>query len=136
MQRSLRRAALICASIATMCLVLSVASAEEHWRPMSPGGGFRLESVLGREVRNSDGDSGRVIDLLTDTDGRLRAAVIEFGGFLGLGTRKVAVDWYALRFVGEGSRVAIAVDVTREQLRAAPEYKPNEPPFIVKALAN
>jgi hypothetical protein len=135
MQRSLRGAALICASIATVCLVLAVARAEEQWRPVSAGG-FRLESVLGRDVRNADGDSGRVIDLLTDTEGQLRAAVIEFGGFLGLGTRKVAVEWDALRFVRDGARVAIVVDVTREQLRTAPEYKPNEPPFVVKALAN
>jgi hypothetical protein len=135
MRRSSSGAALICASVA-ICLLLSVARAEEPLPPAGESNAFRLQSVLGRDVRNTDGDGGRVIDLLTDTQGRLRAAVIEFGGFLGLGTRKIAVEWQAFRFVRDGAHIAIIVDVTRDQLRAAPEYKPNEPPFVVKTLSN
>ena len=55
--------------------------------------------------------------------GKVLAAVIEFGGFLGIGTRKIAVEWSALRIEADRSPVAI-LDVTREQLRLAPEYKP------------
>lgn len=87
----------------------------------------RLESVLGREVRTRvEDDGGRIIDLLADRNGRVQAAVIEFGGFLGIGTRKIAVEWSALRFELPGDRGMITVDVTREQLRAAPEYKPSD----------
>jgi hypothetical protein len=94
----------------------------------SPG----LESVLGKDVATlREGDSGRVIDVLIDGHGRVRAAVVEFGGFLGIGTRKIAVDWAAFRFAGK----SIWVDVTREQLRAAAEYKANEPPLIVQAIS-
>ncbi len=94
---------------------------------MSPG----LESVLGKEVATlREGDGGRVIDLLIDRDGNIRAAVVEFGGFLGIGTRKIAVDWTAFRFAGK----SIFVDVTRDQLRSAAEYKTNEPPFVVQAV--
>ena len=59
---------------------------------------------------------GRIIDLLADGDGKVVAAVIEFGGFLGIGTRKIAVEWSALRIEADKSPVAI-LDVTREQLR-------------------
>src|SRR5262245_43955105 len=91
-----------------------------------------LESVLGKDVSTlREGDSGRVIDVLIDGHGRLRAAVVEFGGFLGIGTRKIAVDWAAFRFAGK----TIWVDVTREQLRTAVEYKGNETPFIVQAIS-
>jgi hypothetical protein len=91
-----------------------------------------LESVLGKDVSTlREGDSGRVIDLLIDGNGRLRAAVVEFGGFLGIGTRKVAVDWSAFRFAGK----SMWVDVTRDQLRTAVEYKANEAPFIVQAIS-
>jgi hypothetical protein len=49
--------------------------------------------------------------------------VIDFGGFLGMGTRKIAVSWSALRFdLGEKKNV-IALDLDREQLKTAPEYK-------------
>jgi PRC-barrel domain len=89
----------------------------------------KVESVLGREVRTvRDEDGGRVIDLLFDDQGQVRAAVVEFGGFLGIGTRKIAVEWSAFRFAGQ----QILVDVSRDQLRTAPEFKANEPPAVVQ----
>jgi hypothetical protein len=91
----------------------------------------RLVSILGREVTNRDGDSGRVIDVLVDLDGRSGAVVVEFGGFMGIGSRKVAVDWNAMRFVREGNRSLLTVDVSRDQIRDAPEYKPNEQPAVL-----
>jgi PRC-barrel domain len=93
-----------------------------------------LTSVLGREVRTaSDRDLGRIIDVLADQDGNVRAVVIEFGGFLGIGTRKIAVEWSALRFDREGGHQFGLVDVTRDQLRAAPEYKANAPTILPRA---
>ena len=72
---------------------------------------------------------GRIIDLLADRDGNVVAAVIEFGGFLGIGTRKIAIEWSALRIEADKSPVAI-LDVTRDQLRVAPVYKPDRPAAI------
>ena len=93
-----------------------------------------LESVLGREVRTStDRDVGRIIDVLVDRNGRVEAVVIEFGGFLGIGTRKIAVDWYAIRFDAGDDRSVLPVDVTHSQLRIAPEYRPNEPAVVPRA---
>ena len=93
-----------------------------------------LESVLGREVRTStDGDVGRIIDVLVDGRGRVEAVVIEFGGFLGIGTRKIAVDWSALRFDTDGDRSVLPVEVTHDQLRIAPEYRPGEPAVVPRA---
>src|SRR6266849_2785320 len=37
-------------------------------------------------------------DVLVDRSGIVRAAVIDFGGFLGVGSRKIVVDWNALHF--------------------------------------
>jgi predicted O-methyltransferase YrrM len=94
----------------------------------------QLESVLGKEVRTRvEQDVGRVIDILADHQGRLQAAVIEFGGFLGIGTRKIAVEWPALSFENDGKQPVVIVDMTRDQLRVAPEYKPNEPAVVRRA---
>jgi hypothetical protein len=38
-------------------------------------------------------DMGRIVDVIVDRSGQVRAAVIDFGGFLGVGSRKIAVDW-------------------------------------------
>ena len=86
-----------------------------------------LFRILGKEVLSAKGeDMGRIVDVLFDEKGEAHAAVIDFGGFLGVGTRKVAISWKALRFdLGEKKNV-IALDLDREQLKAAPEYKYTE----------
>ena len=61
--------------------------------------GEQLESVLGIEALSSAGDNmGRIIDIIVDRGGQVRAAIIDFGGFLGVGSRKIAVDWRSLHF--------------------------------------
>jgi sporulation protein YlmC with PRC-barrel domain len=84
-----------------------------------------VQAILGRQVLSSTGeDMGRVIDIVVDRSGQVRAAVIDFGGFLGVGNRRVAVDWAALRFSPTGSRYdRITLELTREQVNAAPEYR-------------
>ena len=53
---------------------------------------------------------------------------IDFGGFLGVGTRKIAVDWNALHFAPAGSKDdRITLELTRDQVKAAPEYKDGRP---------
>ena len=91
--------------------------------------GQELESVLGREVRTRDEDMGRIVDLLADRSGNVKAAVIELGGFLGIGTRKIAVEWSALQFDGSGKQ-PVNLDMTRDQLRLAPEFKSAEPVVV------
>src|SRR5262245_1980353 len=45
--------------------------------------------VLGRDVRSAaNEDMGHIVDVIVDRDGSVRAAVIDFGGFLGVGSRR------------------------------------------------
>ena len=100
-------------------------------RPEISAEAGQLLSLLGIQVRTkTDEAKGRIIDLLADRDGNVVAAVIEFGGFLGIGTRKIAVEWSALRIETDRSPVAI-LEVTREQLRAGPEYKADQPAAVL-----
>ena len=123
--RRLTRTILVAAALSAQSF--AAASQPAPGQP-APGTPQKLESVLGREVAPvRKGEGGRIIDVLIDGSGRVHAYVVEFGGFLGIGTRKIAVATPAFQFVGR----KIFVDVTSEQLRAAREYEPNEPPFIV-----
>jgi hypothetical protein len=91
------------------------------------------KSVLGIEVRSShEKNIGRIIDLLTDPSRGVVAAVVEFGGFLGIGTRKIAIAWSDLRFETEGKQLVATLDIPRDQLRAAPDYKPDKPAIVTK----
>ena len=95
-----------------------------------------VEGVLGRDVRSAaDEDMGRIVDVLVDRAGQVRAAIIDFGGFLGVGSRRIAVDWGALHFPQPGKPgERIALDLTRDQVKTAPEYREGKPVVILGAL--
>jgi hypothetical protein len=98
--------------------------------------GEDLFSVLGEQVKSAAGaDMGRVVDVLADETGRPRAAVIDFGGFLGVGTRKIAVAWRALCFGGVQKHGVVLPDLTPDQLKSAPEYEaPGKPIAVITPL--
>jgi hypothetical protein len=91
--------------------------------------------VLGREVRSpTDEDMGRIVDVIVDRAGMVRAAVIDFGGFLGVGSRKIVVDWNALHFGRIANKSdSITLELTKEQVTAAPEYKEDTPIVVLGA---
>jgi hypothetical protein len=64
----------------------------------------------------------------------VRAAVIDFGGFLGVGSRKIAVAWNALTFPPPASgRDVVTLELTRDQVKAAPEYKDKQTVVVLGA---
>jgi hypothetical protein len=95
-----------------------------------------VEGILGREVRSAANENmGRIVDVLVDRTGQVRAAIIDFGGFLGVGSRKIAVDWSALHFPTPGkSEQYITLALTRDQVAAAPEYQEGKPVVVLGAL--
>jgi hypothetical protein len=94
-----------------------------------------LRRILGKEVRSaSDQAMGRIVDLLVDEAGQPRAAIIDFGGFLGVGSRKIAIDWSTLRFDTAKPNVAVVVTLDRDEIKAAPEYK--ESREVVAVVSN
>lgn len=96
---------------------------------------FDAKGILGRDVRSPASENmGRIADVIVDRAGQVRGAVIDFGGFLGVGSRKIVVDWAALHFWNVADKTAsITLDLTREQVRAAPEYKDDQPIVVLGA---
>jgi hypothetical protein len=94
--------------------------------------------VLGREVRSTtDEDMGRIVDVIVDRSGTVRAAVIDFGGFLGVGSRKIVVDWNALHFASIANKGdSITLELTKDQVTAAPEYKEDTPVVVLGAAGS
>jgi sporulation protein YlmC with PRC-barrel domain len=79
---------------------------------------------IGQTVYNGQDESiGKINDLVMDKDGRLTAAVIGVGGFLGIGEKSVGVPIEAIdvRTEEDGS-VELVMQSTREELEAAPEF--------------
>lgn len=90
-------------------------------------------SIMGVTVQGPAGkDIGRLTDVLIGQDGKPVAAVIDFGGFLGVGNRKVAVDWKTLKFSPGDKNHPIMLEMAPDQVRAAPDYKDQQPAPVVK----
>ena len=95
--------------------------------PVDPG---ITTPILGRQVLDQTGKAGgRIIDILVDQYGQTRAAVIDVGGFMGLGQRRIAVAWRGLRFNPANGEITLLMPA--DQIGAAPEYKPAAAPVVL-----
>jgi hypothetical protein len=129
--------------VLAMCGVLSVIAGVAHAQSTTPGGmppptGMSLAEsaamrfpqpvlvgdLLHREVLRpveSQDVLGRVRELVRDSSGRI-LVVINFGGFLGFGSRPIAVPVDAMVLLGQDMEV---VAFTPQQLRQFPTFSPS-----------
>lgn len=87
-------------------------------------------TIFGDKVVNRQGENlGDIKDLMIDVDtGRVAYAVLEFGGFLGLGSKLFAVPLSAMQIDTEHHRFVF--DQSKEALENAPGFdKDNWPDF-------
>ena len=88
----------------------------------SIAGGFTADQLLGADVMNAAGDSiGEIEDLVVDTNNKVSKAIIGVGGFLGMGTKNVAVDLSELKPGTDQKGFVTAM--TKEELKTLPEYE-------------
>jgi PRC-barrel domain len=82
-------------------------------------------SLIGHTVYNTQDEIvGDINDLVTDKDGKIVAALVGSGGFLGIGQKDVALRFEDLKLArDENDSVKIIADVNKEVLAAAPDYE-------------
>ncbi len=111
------------------------AAAKPEAAPPAPVQKIAAGGILGRTVVGPDNQAiGRVVDVLVDAGSNPRAAVIDFGGFMGVGSRRIAVNWSDLSFPpvsADGTDSTIKLDLTSEQIMTAPEYTDQTKPAAV-----
>lgn len=86
------------------------------------------ERVEGTNVYNGAGDKlGSIDDLMIDKlSGQVRYAVMEFGGFLGMGTDRYPIPWNMLKY--DTAQDGYVVPLDKAQLEGAPRYADNAVP--------
>lgn len=80
--------------------------------------------LIGQNAFNAAGQSvGNVNDLVIGKEGDVQAVVIGVGGFLGLGEKRVAINFDQIKESGGFSGDRLVLGMSEEDLRAAPEFK-------------
>jgi sporulation protein YlmC with PRC-barrel domain len=80
------------------------------------------DKVEGTAVYSPAGEKlGSIEDLMIDkVSGQVRYAVLEFGGFLGMGTDRYPLPWSMLKY--DTQKEGYVVPLDKERLSAAPKY--------------
>ena len=94
-------------------------------------------TIIGKSAVNSQDEAiGDVNDLVTDRSGKILAALIGVGGFLGIGEKDVAVRFEDLKLTRDGNNNAkVVLNVSKETLASAPDYKTLDEQPVVEGSA-
>lgn len=90
------------------------------------------DRVEGTKVYNQAGDKlGSIDDLVIDKmSGQVRYAVMEFGGFLGMGTDRYPIPWKLLKY--DTSKEGYVVPLDKDRLSSAPKYSTDKAPAYTR----
>jgi PRC-barrel domain protein len=84
--------------------------------------GYRASKMFEREVVNSQGEAiGEINDLVIDK-AKVIYAIIEVGGFLGIGENLIAVPYDSLTLNDTGEKISLP-GATKEELKKLPKFE-------------
>ncbi|MBX3502536.1 MAG: PRC-barrel domain-containing protein [Alphaproteobacteria bacterium] len=86
-------------------------------------GHISADAIIGASVRNTANENiGDVNDVYVDKDGKIQMVVVSVGGFLGIGTKRVAVKWSDLQMRRDGNTLVLLSNWTKDSLKSMPDY--------------
>jgi sporulation protein YlmC with PRC-barrel domain len=81
-------------------------------------------AFIGANIRNRNNETvGKVEDVYIDDRGTIKTVVVSVGGFLGMGTKDVAVKWSDIKHSRDGKSLVLTTNWTKDSLKAMPDYK-------------
>jgi sporulation protein YlmC with PRC-barrel domain len=115
--------ALVLALLAIPFGVASAANPSEQTMNSLPSGVLPISDYYNQSVYDTkDNKIGDINDLLVEKDGKISAAIIGVGGFLGAGEKNVAIPFTALKLTEKNGKRYLVMDTTKEALNKAPGY--------------
>jgi sporulation protein YlmC with PRC-barrel domain len=89
----------------------------------------RASTLMGKEIFGPDDQSiGEVSDLVLQKDGETRAALIDVGGFLGVGEKEIAIPFEQIEVQqsqDQGGEPRLTIAMSREELEQLPAFEDN-----------
>ena len=92
---------------------------------------FLASKFKGTDVIGTDDKKiGDVSDVLFDKDKKIMAYIVGVGGFLGIGSKDVAIDPASFQMVPgrDQNDFKLRLSMTKDELKAAPAFEPYQAP--------
>jgi len=87
-------------------------------------GHLSVEALTGASVRNANNEKvGEIVDAYVDEKGQIHTVVVSVGGFLGVGSKDVAVKWSDIKQSRDGKSVVLTTSFSKDELKSMPDYK-------------
>jgi len=84
--------------------------------------GWRASKLLHADVYNDENKKiGKIEDMIVSPDGKVSVAVIDVGGFLGMGKHRVAIP--VDQFSDINAKKLVLPKATKDALKAMPEFR-------------
>ncbi|MDV3243025.1 MAG: PRC-barrel domain-containing protein, partial [Methylocaldum sp.] len=88
--------------------------------------GWRASKLMRANVYNENNQKiGAIDDFIVSPDGSLSVAIVDVGGFLGMGAHRVAIPVQQFQPIGDKTDVSKLVlpGASKDALKALPEFK-------------
>ena len=102
----------------------AAAAATELTGDFNAHGSVSSRAFVGAKVYNGAKETvGTVEDIYLDAKGAVDTVVVSVGGFLGVGTKNVAVKWSDFKLGRDDKSLMLTTNWTKDSLKAMPDYK-------------
>jgi sporulation protein YlmC with PRC-barrel domain len=87
-------------------------------------GSMNASKLIGLDVQSpEDKKVGDIGEVVLDKDGKVEGVVVDVGGFLGIATHPVLLDWKDVTLASQDGKDRAVVSLTKEKLEQMPAYE-------------
>ena len=91
---------------------------------MNADGSLNASKLIGLDVQSpEDKKVGDIGEVVLDKDGQVEGVVVDVGGFLGIATHPVLLDWKDVTLASQDGKDRAVVNLTKEKLEQMPAYE-------------
>ena len=91
---------------------------------MNADGSLNASKLIGLDVQSpEDKKVGDIGEVVLDKEGKVEGVVVDVGGFLGIATHPVLLDWKDVTLASQDGKDRAVVNLTKEKLEQMPAYE-------------
>jgi sporulation protein YlmC with PRC-barrel domain len=91
-------------------------------------GSLNASKLIGLDVQSpEDKKVGDIGEVVLDKEGQVEGVVVDVGGFLGIATHPVLLDWKDVTLASQDGKDRAIVNLTKEKLEQMPAYEVSKP---------